>query len=126
MKRALPGRAVSRPPLAVPVIRDTGSCNTRLAHKYSTSIACAGYLAHPFSKETVFTLECRRCDPSFPAFFPGSRSLHEGYGCLDHDDFSACSPSAIHLVSRCDRLSPAMLLCISEAVFRCAGYSTFN
>ena len=89
-------------------------------------IPCAGYLVHAFSKETVFTLEFRRCDPSFPAFFPGSRSLQEGHGCPDHDGFSVCSPSAIPLLSRCDRLSPAMLLCISEAVFRCAGYSTFN
>jgi len=92
----------------------------------SSCSPCAGYLAHPFSKETVFTLEFRRCDPSFPAFLPGSRSLQEGHGCPDHDGFSVCSPSAIPLLSRCDRLSPAMLLCISEAVFRCAGYSTFN
>ena len=34
--------------------------------------SCAGYIVRPFSKETVFTLELRRCDPSFPAFLPGS------------------------------------------------------
>src|SRR5579864_8220065 len=71
--------------------------------------ACAGYIARLFSKETVFTLECRRSDPSFPAFLPGSRSLHEGPDCLDHDSYSACSPGAIHLVSRCVLSSPAML-----------------
>jgi len=63
----------------------------------SSCSPCAGYLAHPFSKETVFTLEFRRCDPSFPAFFPGSRILQEGNSCLDHDDLSICSPSAIRL-----------------------------
>jgi hypothetical protein len=88
--------------------------------------SCAGYLARPFSKDTVFTLEFRRCHPSFPAFLPASPSPKEGHGCPDHDGFSACSPSAIRLLSRCDRLSPAMLLCISEAVFRCAGCSTFD
>lgn len=40
---------------------------------------CAGYIARPFAKETVFTLECRRCDPSFPTFLPGSLSLREGW-----------------------------------------------
>ena len=54
----------------------------------------------PISKETVFALAFRRCDPSFPVFFPGSRSLQEGYGCLDHDGFSVCSPgvSWLHLL----------------------------
>ncbi len=64
---------------------------------------CAGYVAHPLSKETVFTLEFRRCDPSFPVIFPGSRSLQEGHGCLDHDGFPVYSPSAIHLLSRYER-----------------------
>ena len=56
----------------------------------------------------------------------GFRSLQEGHGCLDHDGFSVCSPVAIRLLSRCDWPSPAILLCVSEAVFRCAGYSTCN
>jgi len=86
--------------------------------------ACAGYLPHLFSKETEFTFEFRPCDPSFPAFLQGSRSLQEGHGCLVHDGFSDCSPGAIHLLSRCDWPSPALLLCVSEAVFRCAGSST--
>ena len=85
--------------------------------------ACAGYLPHLFSKETVFTFAFRRCDPSFPAFLPGSHSLQEGHGCQVHEGFSVCSPSAIHLLSRCDWPSPAML-CVSEAVLPCAGYST--
>ena len=56
----------------------------------------AGYPAHPISKETVFTLQFRRCDPSFPALFPGSGMRQEGIDCLDHDDLSICSqvPSA--------------------------------
>ncbi len=87
---------------------------------------CAGYIAHPFSKETVFTLAFRRCDPSFPAFLSGSRSLQEGQGCPDHDGLSVCSPSAIRLLSKCDPSSPAMLLGTSEAMFPCAGDSTFN
>ncbi len=61
-----------------------------------------------------------------PAFLPGSGSLQEGHGCLDHDGFSVCSPSAIRLVSGCDQLAPAMFLCISEAVLRWAGCSTFD
>jgi amino acid transporter len=48
------------------------------------SYSCPGYLAYPFSNETVFTRAFRRCDPSFPAFLPGSRSLQEGDGCPDH------------------------------------------
>ena len=38
---------------------------------------CAGYVAHPFPKKTVFTLDFRRCDPPFPAFLPRSRSLQD-------------------------------------------------
>jgi transposase len=53
--------------------------------------ACAGHIAGPFSKEIVFTLECRCCDPSFPGFSPESRSLQEGHGCPDHDGFSVCT-----------------------------------
>jgi hypothetical protein len=66
---------------------------------------------------------------SFPAFYPGFRSLEEGQGYTigaDHDGFSACFSGAIRLLPRCDQPSPAMLLCVREAVFRCAGYSTFN
>jgi AhpC/TSA family len=33
--------------------------------------------AHLFSTKTMFTLDFRRCDPSFPAFLPGFRSLRE-------------------------------------------------
>ena len=62
---------------------------------------CAGYLAHPFSKGKVFALAFRRCDPSFPAFLPGSRSLQEGHGCLDHDGFSVCSPGDPPFVQVC-------------------------
>jgi hypothetical protein len=89
-----------------------------ILHDGPSDSPCAGYLAHPFSKDAVFTLEFRRCDPSFPACLPGSRSLQEGHGCLDHDGFSICSPGAIRLVSRCDWPTPALLLCASEAVFR--------
>jgi hypothetical protein len=88
--------------------------------------ACVGHIAHPFSKEIVFTLECRCCNPSFPGFFSESRGLQEGHGCPDHDGFSVCFPCAIRLVSRCGRPSPAMLLRVSEAVFPCAGYSICN
>jgi hypothetical protein len=42
----------------------------------------------------------------------------------DHEGFSACFPSAIRLVSRRDRFSPALLLWVSQAVFPCAEYST--
>ena len=87
---------------------------------------CAGYIVRPFSKETVFSLAFRRCDPSFPALFPGSCSRQEGPGCPDHDDFSVCSPSALGLLSRCGPPSPALLLCVSEAVFRGVGSSTAN
>src|SRR5205814_7604436 len=38
----------------------------------------ASYVTPSSSKETVFTLALRRCDPSFPAFFPGSRRLQAG------------------------------------------------
>ena len=54
-------------------------------------------LATLLSKERAFTLKLRRYDPSFPAFFPGSRILQEWNGCLGHDDLSICSPSAIRL-----------------------------
>jgi hypothetical protein len=77
-------------------------------------------------KRHSFFLEFRRCHPSFPAFLLGSHSPKEGHGCSDHDVLCACSPSAIRLLSGCGRLSPAMLLSISEAVFRCAGHSTFD
>src|SRR5215471_6169574 len=87
-------------------------------------VGCNGYLAHPFSKWSVGTLERSRCDPSFPAFLPGSRRLREDNGCPDHEVISTCFPSTIHLVSRCDRFSPALLLCVSQAMFPCAGYST--
>jgi hypothetical protein len=66
---------------------------------------CTGYVAHPFSKEMVFTLAFHRCDPSFPAYLPGSGSLQEGQGCLEHGGFSVCSPRAIRLLSRCDPCS---------------------
>ena len=33
--------------------------------------------------------------------------------CLDHEGFSICSPRAIHFVSRRDRFSPALLLCLT-------------
>ncbi len=56
---------------------------------------CAGYIVRPFSKETVFSLEFRRCDPSFPALFPGSCSRQEGPGCPDHDAF--------RLLAKCTR-----------------------
>jgi hypothetical protein len=85
--------------------------------------SCAGYLVHPFLKETVFTLAFRWCHPSFRAFFPRFGSLQEGHGCPDHDGFSLSSLRAISLVSRCDRPSSATLMCVSEAVFRCAGSS---
>jgi len=62
----------------------------------------------------------------FSRLLPESRSLQEGHGCPDHDGFSVCSPSAIRHVSRYDRPSPAMLLCVSEVVFRYAGSSTCN
>ena len=56
-----------------------------------------------------------------------SISQHEGRAWLpDHNDFSVCSPGAIRLLSMGDRLSPAMLLGISETMFRYTGYSTFN
>ena len=45
----------------------------------------------------MFTLEFRQGDPSFPAFFRGTRILQEGNGCLDHDPLSMCPPSAIRL-----------------------------
>jgi hypothetical protein len=32
-------------------------------------------VTHPFSNKTIFILALRRRDPSFPAFFPVSRSL---------------------------------------------------
>jgi hypothetical protein len=82
---------------------------------------CTGYIARPLSKETVFTLDFLRCDPSFPAFLPGSRSLRENRGCPDHEGFSACFPCAIRLVSRRDLFSRALLLCVSQAVFPCAA-----
>jgi hypothetical protein len=88
--------------------------------------SCAGYLAHPFPNETGFPLACLQGDPPFPACFPGSGSRQEGHGCPDPDGFSVCSPRAIRLVSRPDRPSPALLLCVSEAVFPCAGSSTFT
>jgi hypothetical protein len=50
-------------------------------------------------KRDSFHLEFRWCHPSFPAFFPGSCSLQEGNGCLDHCGFSVCSPSAIRFGS---------------------------
>ena len=84
---------------------------------------CTGYIARPFSLETVFTFEWRRCDPSFPAFLPGFRSLREGDDRFDHEGFSACFPSAICFVSRRDRFSPALLLWVSQAVCLYAGYS---
>src|SRR5216683_4549998 len=85
---------------------------------------CAGYTAHPFSKETVFTFECRRCDPAFPAFLAGSGSLQEGLGCPDHDGFSACLSSAIHLVSRCVLSSPAMLTVWQRGRVPCRHHAT--
>ena len=56
---------------------------------------CAGYMAQPFSKEAVFTLEFRQCDPSFPAFLLGSSSLQEGHG---------CTTEAIEFVKPCRQL----------------------
>ena len=98
----------------------------RYSRQLAAFLPCAGYLTHPFSKEILFTLALRRCDPSFPTFLLGSRSLQEGYVCPDQDDFSGCSPSAIRFLSRCDGPSSAMQLCVSETVFPCAIYSTFN
>jgi len=72
---------------------------------------CAGYLAHPFSKETVYTLACRRCDPSFPVFFPGSRSLQEGLGCP--------GVTGLHLLCYCVsvwRCSPVLVTQLSISV----------
>src|SRR6266699_5983570 len=54
-------------------------------------------------------LEFRQCDPSFPVFLPGSRSLQDGHACPEHNGFSVYSPRAIRLLPRCDRPSPAML-----------------
>src|SRR5207245_10629630 len=85
---------------------------------------CTGFLVHPFSKETVFTLAFHRCDPSFPAFFPGSRSLHEGHGCLDHDGFSVCSTRAIRLLSRCVLSSSAMLSVWQSGRILCLHHAT--
>ena len=85
---------------------------------------CAGYLVPPFSKETVLTLEFRRCDPSSPAFLPGSHILLEGNGCSDHDGCSTCSPSAIRLVSRCVRSSPAMLTLWQPGWVPCLHHAT--
>jgi hypothetical protein len=81
----------------------------RVIRRFENLDTCAGYLADPFSKGTDFTLEFRRGDPSFPAFFPGSCSLQEEHGCLDHDGFSIRSPGAIRRVSRCVPSSPARL-----------------
>src|SRR2546421_6897594 len=81
-------------------------------------LTCAGYVAHPFSKETVFTLAFHRCDLSFAVFFPGARSLQEGHGFLNHDGFSVCSPSAICPLPRCDRLHP---LCRYVSGRRCSA-----
>jgi hypothetical protein len=67
--------------------------------KYSSNmtLGCNGYLVHPFSKESVGTLELSRGDPSFPAFFQGSRSQQESLDRPDHHGFSVCSPNAIRL-----------------------------
>jgi hypothetical protein len=89
-----------------------------------STMTCAGYLVHPFSKEAVFTLECRRRDPAFPAFLPGSGSLQEGLGCPVHDGFSTCSPSAIRLVSRCVLSSPAMLRVWQRGRVPCRHHAT--
>jgi hypothetical protein len=40
-------------------------------------LGCAAEPAHLFSTKTMFTLDVRRCDPSFPAFLPSFRSLRE-------------------------------------------------
>src|SRR5436305_165463 len=65
----------------------------RFRHKcQSRGTICTPALipAHPFSKETVFILAGRKCDPSFSAFFPGSRIRQEGHGCPAHDGLSVC------------------------------------
>ena len=85
---------------------------------------CAGYLGHPFSKESVFTRECCRCDPSFPAFLPGSHILQEGNGCPDHYGCTICSPSAIRLVTRCVPSSPAMLTLWQPGWVPCLHHAT--
>ena len=63
---------------------------------------CAGYLVHPFPKKMVFTLECRRCDPSFPA----------------------CPPSPIRRVDRCVPSSPAILTVWQRGQDPCLHHAT--
>src|SRR5437660_10331663 len=70
---------------------------------------CTLLAAYSTLKRHSFYLEFRRCHPSFPAFLLGSPSPKEGHGCPDHDGFSACSPSAIRLLSGCILSSSAML-----------------
>ena len=72
--------------------------------------------SRPTKLEGIISVISAGAIPSFPAFLPGFRTLPEKYGCPDHDGFSVSFPGAIRLLSRCDRLSPAMLLCI-----RCPG-----
>jgi len=72
--------------------------DVQMWHTSVELLPCAGYIVRPFSSERVFSLEFRRCDPSFPALFPGSRIRQEGHGCLDHNDLSIGSPRAIRLV----------------------------
>ncbi len=83
-------------------------------------VGCNGYIAHPFSKWSVGTLERSRCDPSFPAFLPGSRSLREVLGCPDHEGFSASFPGTIHFVSSRDRFfTSSISMCQSGDVLLC-------
>ena len=109
----------SDPPLAVEVRTWVGStcrCLAPLCWLLSTSVPNRdGFHTRMSPRRSVFS-----------PFLPGSRNLQEEHACPDHNDFSVCSPGAIRLRSRCDRLSPALLLGISETMFRCAGFSTFN
>jgi len=40
-------------------------------------MGCAGYLTHLFSKETVYILAFRQCDPTFPAFLQGLEAFRK-------------------------------------------------
>ena len=73
------------------------------------SLLCWLHSTSVLKRDSVH-LEFRQCDPSFPVFLPGSRSLQEGLACPEHNGFSVYSTHAIRLLSRCDRPSPAVLL----------------
>ena len=82
---------------------------------------CAGYIARRYSKETVFTLEFRWCDSSFPAFLPGSLSLQEGHECTT-GALVWRDRKVFPLLSRCDPSSPDMLTILSIPTF-CGSFS---